>query len=1269
MRKLLTLCNVLLFSVLLCAQTQTIKINGPSATSGPVVVTLEINAPPSCAVITNPGTSTINVNATQTLNAVNSNCPAVEDIVDWVFKSDRTTNHTTGQGNPGFNWLDADGIKTWFVKGTGGNPWDLDLYDGDFFYRWITDAGSLGAFTNPSAYKRSLRTNVGTIITAGVPSLPRYFVNGSITTIDTPGPNLGVNTLSCETDNLGTHDLKDIRNVWITGLVMDWGGDVGNGVGTSENDYYFSGTNGIYSNLEKFFYVKGWGRTSWQPFTLQGGVYVASQAATIHNINTTGGSPTPNFPCYTNLVAAGKWIGSTPPGGGSNAATPLLGSNPVKWTVNGIANGSPTVGVVNQGVYTAPSTSPGTVVVRAQYVGSPSVSGSSNVTVLAPPCTVSNISPASPSLNINVTQQFTANTTNCSPPGVFWYVNNIQGGDSTHGTISNAGLYTAPASVPAPATVTVKAATQQNQTVNSTTVVTVTNPPTSCSVTVSPKTATVQTSATQLFTANASTCTPTTVTWKVNGITGGNSTLGTISVGGLYTAPSSVPTPNSVTISAVSNQDGTTQDTAVVTITAPLVCSVSINPISATVLVTSTQQFTATATNCSPSTVFWQVNSINGGNSTVGTINGSGLYTAPANVPSPSTVTVTAVSNADNTKTASAMVTIITQTISVMDKDCLVGNIPTFTTDQNLFAAIPKSCYYTDPTAIPCNGTVRNVTAATWNTVWAATQPGDVVEITGGTTLSGNFTVPTKIGDKLHYVCLRTSTYQQLPPYGTKLSPCYNGVTSLPGRPPFNCPSSTNVMATINGTGNAIPFILSINTKFLKITGIVFTFTQGTTQIAKFIDNNAGGIDHIILDRDWFKGTDTNDMNGGLVLDRTSYFAIINSFFSNIHCTVGLSCTDAKAIGGGTNGNSTDNDNTWKIVGNYIEASGENVIFGGGGAAIQPTDIELRNNYFFKPQIWNPKSLTYNGGNPTNHQPYIVKNHLEMKNVVRIFGEGNWFSNVWGGFSQAGESVIFSPKNQAGPNGSNLCPLCKVTDYTFRYNHVDTAQQALQFINVGSDNGGMAAGGNHYDVYGNIFENLRYPNCNACSAGVIQLDDDPVVPVVFILHHVNVSRNTFVTNSTAPLTPPGAIQVFMNTGGATIATGNQLNNIVFQNNVFAALGGITTVGGGSASCAFAQANPAGVVNSCWLPKSFGGNVIVQPNFSSPTTGWNSPGMGVNCVAETTFTSLFVNYNGGLGGDYTIKPASPCHNKATDGTDSGAPISKTNSLTQGVNIFP
>lgn len=90
----------------------------------------------------------------------------------------------------------------------------------------------------------------------------------------------------------------------------------------------------------------------------------------------------------------------------------------------------------------------------------------------------------------------------------------------------------------------------------------------------------------------------------------------------------------------------------------PPAITVSVSPSSANVLVNNTQQFTAAVQNTTNTAVTWQVNKVDGGNSTVGTISSAGLYTAPDPAPDPASVTVTAVSQADSTKSASASVSL-----------------------------------------------------------------------------------------------------------------------------------------------------------------------------------------------------------------------------------------------------------------------------------------------------------------------------------------------------------------------------------------------------------------------------------------------------------------------------------------------------------------------------------------------------------------------------------------------------------------------------------
>jgi hypothetical protein len=84
--------------------------------------------------------------------------------------------------------------------------------------------------------------------------------------------------------------------------------------------------------------------------------------------------------------------------------------------------------------------------------------------------------------------------------------------------------------------------------------------------------------------------------------------------------------------------------------------TVAVFPTSTSVVVGQTVPFSATVTGTTNTAVNWEVAGVAGGNSTVGTITTGGLYTAPSALPNPSTVVVTAVSQADPTKAGTGRV-------------------------------------------------------------------------------------------------------------------------------------------------------------------------------------------------------------------------------------------------------------------------------------------------------------------------------------------------------------------------------------------------------------------------------------------------------------------------------------------------------------------------------------------------------------------------------------------------------------------------------------
>ena len=271
--------------------------------------------------------------------------------------------------------------------------------------------------------------------------------------------------------------------------------------------------------------------------------------------------------------------------------------------------------------------------------------------------------PSTASVVANSTQLFDATISGASNTTATWQVNGVTGGNSTLGTISSSGLYTAPA-VSATMTFTVTAISNDDSTKSAIAVVTVSpastgGTPRPVAVAITPTSANVVAKQTQQFSATVSGTTNSAVTWQVNGVSGGNNSTGTISSTGLYTAPA-VTAKTSVTITAVSGADTTKSASAAVTIT-PVATSqpvsIAVAPTTASVVAGKTQQFSATVSGSSDTAVTWEVNGVSGGNSSTGTISSSGLYTAPT-VSSTLSVTVTAVSSADNSKTASAAVTV-----------------------------------------------------------------------------------------------------------------------------------------------------------------------------------------------------------------------------------------------------------------------------------------------------------------------------------------------------------------------------------------------------------------------------------------------------------------------------------------------------------------------------------------------------------------------------------------------------------------------------------
>ena len=189
----------------------------------------------------------------------------------------------------------------------------------------------------------------------------------------------------------------------------------------------------------------------------------------------------------------------------------------------------------------------------------------------------------------------------------------------------------------------------------------------SISVGVTPSTASVQAGGgTQQFTATVSGDSSNRgVTWSVAGTGCTGSACGTINSSGLYTAPSSVPSPAAVTVTATSVANTAKNASAVATITAAA-SGVAVSPNAVPVVVGRTQQFTAAVTPSNANqSVTWSLSGTGCSGASCGTIDSTGYYTAPATVPTPAIVTATATSVSNTSETGSSTITVIPVTTTV----------------------------------------------------------------------------------------------------------------------------------------------------------------------------------------------------------------------------------------------------------------------------------------------------------------------------------------------------------------------------------------------------------------------------------------------------------------------------------------------------------------------------------------------------------------------------------------------------------------------------
>jgi len=669
-------------------------------------------------------------------------------------------------------------------------------------------------------------------------------------------------------------------------------------------------------------------------------------------------------------------------------------------------------------------------------------------------------------------------------------------------------------------------------------------------------------------------------------------------------------------------------------------------------------------------------------------------------------------------------------------------------------AAPPDNCFYTALVGTPSPGKTVAIPAGCSSfpcvndlaTVFngAGVSCGDTITMAAGAlwnyTSTHTATLNSKGCDNAHWITVRTSTPDaSLPDQNTEITPCWANIASLPGRPSFSCPfgGAAALVPTISIDGSNAFNIACDHCRFI---GIRFTTTaflpNGTTQLV-----NMTGANHVVFDRMLYSGTPTGDTRRALALSTSQWVAVINSYFWDFHCHSGNAspCNQSQTIGFGLGTQtlaspatlcqkgvsvvppwSTGCPGIYKFVNNFMEAAGENLFSGGGGANYVPPDIEIRRNHLFKPLYWNQLCASDLGcGTPgayVNGSPIVLTSIFRTSNLVVAA-----LPTLPTGVTTGGLAIVtFAGVSDASFNGS------------FQVTVSGSGPYSLRYAKSGPDTGVLTSGtaimppfvvincfelknGVRVFFEGNICENgwggfsqqgyavLLSPknqvgNCPLCYVSDVtmryfpmtgfpasfQLAEsvDPGFTPAIGLERVSIHDVVADANFTDANSSSYGIEMTFNCAAAA-----GMNNIVFNHlSLVKVLKGAWLMGTQQGTCSFhnvtfnnsiidagtfpmsvtstgdgcQQLNPAhtplGIFNACWTPTY---NFLKNAVTTFSGT-WPTP--------LTTFPStlgVYTSYNSGNGGDYRVTLASGLQNAGTDGKNVGADINKIATETAGI----
>ena len=457
-------------------------------------------------------------------------------------------------------------------------------------------------------------------------------------------------------------------------------------------------------------------------------------------------------------------------------------------------------------------------------------------------------------------------------------------------------------------------------------------------------------------------------------------------------------------------------------------------------------------------------------------------------------------------------------------------------------------------------------------------KPGDTILLQAGATFTGNFNLPKKTGDE--FVTVRTAaTDAQLPPADTRIDP----------------KKHVSILAKIV-TANNDPAINAVDgAHHYRFVGVEFSVAKPEQDVWKLITIGDGDQTtaaqiphHIVFDRCYIHAhpQQTGKVRSGLSING-SHIEILNSNVSDFRLTddEGHAIVAWNAPG------------PFRIVNNYIEASGINVLFGGATAhkGMNPADLEFRRNHVAKKLEWRGK--------------YAVKNLFELKDMRRAVVEENVFENNWVS-AQGGTAIVLTPASfQSGPD-------TRVEDVSFRSNIVRRTTHAI----------GMT---------GTDYGDAKYPNIPVQNNRV-KIENNLFTEIGGVWNEESAGNFLLLTSGAGPDDLTVNHNTIINRNAVIILDGGLSKNFVFTNNIaFHNEYGVISVG-----------KRGGGVGSGAL-QAYMGRYVFRKNVIVGAEANRYPGDNFYPAAASSLK--FVDFN---ASNFQLSETSGLKRKGTDGKDIG-----------------